>query len=77
MHVPNAVANLLPTELMSDAECTTSFGKLEDVYYCNIECHQGITCKADIKYIPTMKIRGVCWIERSNMIDILFRGFHY
>ncbi len=54
---------------MSDAECTTSFGKSGDEYYCEVECHQGINCKADIKYIPTMKIRGFWWIERSHMID--------
>jgi len=74
MHVPNASANLLPTDVMSDAGCTTSFGKEDDVYYCDINCHLGINDKSDIKTITTIRSNSVWWITRDQMVDILFRG---
>ncbi len=38
MHVPNASANFLLTDLLSDADCIVSFGKDEDTreYYYDI-----------------------------------------
>ena len=66
MHVPNASANLLPTYLMSDAECIVSFGKHKGEYYCEIACHQGINSNGDIKYIPTIMNNNVWWITRCH-----------
>ena len=76
MHIPNASTNLMPTDLMSDAECIVSFGKDEDTreYYCDINCYLGINDKRDITIIPTIQHNDVRWIPRSQMIDILFRG---
>ena len=74
MHVPEASANLLPTDLISDAECTVKFGKSEGNYYCDIKCHQGINDKRDIKFIEATRHNNVWWIPKTAMLDILFRG---
>ena len=55
MHVPEASANLLPTDLISDAECTVKFGTSEGKYFCDIKCHQGINDKRDIKFIEATR----------------------
>ncbi len=59
MHVPNASANLMPTDLMSDAECVVSFAKEDDAYFCEIKCHLGINDKRDIKIIEAIRHNAV------------------
>ena len=76
MHVPTASANLIPIDLMSDAECVVSFGKQDDDYYCNIKCHLGMSNYrfCEVKTITATRFNDVWWITRAQMIDILFRG---
>ncbi len=66
MHVPNASANQLPTDLMSDAECVTSFGKQDGEYYCAIKCFKDTDYDENkVKIIVAIRRNVVWWITRT------------
>ena len=74
MQVLGSAANLLPTDLMGDAQCSVEFGKFEDEYYCHIKCHRGVNAISDIKTISARRGSKLWWIDREQLLDILFRG---